>query len=731
MAREVYAGPLHKCGGKVKSWKKRWMVLKDDHTFSYYKDAAKPPLGVISLMDSSFSAREGSALDTAWPKHTKMENTLVVVTTSRIYYMWAESPEEASDWRTHLTSAREKMLQEHQYTNRLLHNNRTQSDGSALRMQATQEPSNHALKYRPKEAVTIGNASPQSVHGKFNPNAKNPKWYQKKDRRQPTKRFGGAGEGEGEGEGEAVSHLSDERGPDGELVNDLGIYSQLSESMEEGAPVINSLKDSPLEAIYDEASEASESIAKESGRGKDLTTPTGNTESEYYIEMAEGTAREAEQLQSPVSPVSVYEELGPAAGAPPQGTAHTSPSRAKSPAKTSKKNSATSQPLPPVPVAMASSAPASCSAGVYELIGEGGGRGERGGGAMYEHIPEGMPLYESIEVGNEASRTQCTDSGSEEEGGGDNGAPPPPLPPKDDHVPPPPPLPPKNIVEDEVEAPPVATGETKAVVLPPEEALYDFVKSSGQADTEEPPTVAPTVAPVVNNSHAPQNEDDVIYDQPDELEEGKDLPREGIIDGGGVCMCTVSLFVYSVCVCVYVVCLCVCVIHTCIVYNLLKVHLQSDWQVKSMMMSSKHSTNTIRNRPRPRPHKNRRLATKATFTIATASAAAPAVLVGVAVAVASPCRTHSARCQCLAGIVRPQGLLWGRVMQWGGEGERRDSPPAHRLPSKRLSKPPSPPSPPQPTPPPPPPPPLVRLTATARNPLLAVLVSTALVMGIK
>ena len=47
----VFSGILYKCGNKVKTWKKRWMALKDDCCLYYYKDVtmSRKPQGIVSL----------------------------------------------------------------------------------------------------------------------------------------------------------------------------------------------------------------------------------------------------------------------------------------------------------------------------------------------------------------------------------------------------------------------------------------------------------------------------------------------------------------------------------------------------------------------------------------------------------------------------------------------------------------------------------------------------------
>lgn len=96
--KEVHSGVIHKVGGKVKSWHKRWMILRTDHTLQYYKDASKGSLGSITLSDPKFEIRTGAPGDTSWPKNCNLENSLVIITTGRVYYMYTDSQKEAEDW---------------------------------------------------------------------------------------------------------------------------------------------------------------------------------------------------------------------------------------------------------------------------------------------------------------------------------------------------------------------------------------------------------------------------------------------------------------------------------------------------------------------------------------------------------------------------------------------------------------------------------------------------------
>ena len=94
----IHQGTLHKLGANVKSWTKRWMILKKDNTLYYYKDPAKSPLGSISLTNHMFLVMEGRERDLNWPKAVGIERTLVVRTSYRIYYMYADTQQEAAKW---------------------------------------------------------------------------------------------------------------------------------------------------------------------------------------------------------------------------------------------------------------------------------------------------------------------------------------------------------------------------------------------------------------------------------------------------------------------------------------------------------------------------------------------------------------------------------------------------------------------------------------------------------
>ncbi|CAI8044319.1 hypothetical protein GBAR_LOCUS24590 [Geodia barretti] len=109
--RDIYSGVLHKCGGRIKTWTKRWMVLRSDYCLYYYKDATKNHLGVISLRDTQFKIRVGQKSDVTWPKNLALENTFALVTTPRVYFMYADTKAEADEWRKVLEDAHHDLLE--------------------------------------------------------------------------------------------------------------------------------------------------------------------------------------------------------------------------------------------------------------------------------------------------------------------------------------------------------------------------------------------------------------------------------------------------------------------------------------------------------------------------------------------------------------------------------------------------------------------------------------------
>nr|XP_015218797.1 PREDICTED: pleckstrin homology domain-containing family H member 2 [Lepisosteus oculatus] len=82
------SGYLLKMGGKVKTWKRRWFVLKGGELF-YYKspsDVIRKPQGQVELSASSSIVRGDS------------KQTIQIITEKRVYYLTADSPNILEEW---------------------------------------------------------------------------------------------------------------------------------------------------------------------------------------------------------------------------------------------------------------------------------------------------------------------------------------------------------------------------------------------------------------------------------------------------------------------------------------------------------------------------------------------------------------------------------------------------------------------------------------------------------
>jgi hypothetical protein len=157
-AKDVHSGVVHKMGGRVKSWHKRWMILKSDHTLQYFKEPSKGVLGTINLRDDHFSIRVGEVGDANWPKNCQLENSLILITSGRTYCMFTDSLRESREWQRFIEESLERIR-------------------GASGVSATL-PS----RYNKDGAFDMPSAvdvSPSHF----------PKQYKKKDRRLPTKRF--------------------------------------------------------------------------------------------------------------------------------------------------------------------------------------------------------------------------------------------------------------------------------------------------------------------------------------------------------------------------------------------------------------------------------------------------------------------------------------------------------------------------------------------------------------
>eukprot|EP00043_Microstomoeca_roanoka_P005038 m.53255 g.53255 ORF g.53255 m.53255 type:complete len:332 (-) comp12778_c0_seq1:77-1072(-) len=102
----VHSGWATKCGGKIKSWQKRFFVLRSDGTLTYSKAGALNEFkGVIDLKDATVVngpnncnwLKEDAAPTEAAP-HTRVE----IVSPARTYKMFCASEDEALAWHENL-----------------------------------------------------------------------------------------------------------------------------------------------------------------------------------------------------------------------------------------------------------------------------------------------------------------------------------------------------------------------------------------------------------------------------------------------------------------------------------------------------------------------------------------------------------------------------------------------------------------------------------------------------
>ena len=103
--QELHSGAMYKCGGKVKSWNKRSFILKSDSHLYYYKGISRIPVGNISLHDPKFKVRKGEPTDIVWPKISKSDCRMAVVTTTRTYFMYTNYSHEIEEWLEVLSKA--------------------------------------------------------------------------------------------------------------------------------------------------------------------------------------------------------------------------------------------------------------------------------------------------------------------------------------------------------------------------------------------------------------------------------------------------------------------------------------------------------------------------------------------------------------------------------------------------------------------------------------------------
>lgn len=90
-------GWLTKQGGSIKTWKRRWFVLKGQNIYYFKTNKDTTLTGCIDLDPESFVKEE--------PAAKKKKNMFSVGTKKRIFFIAAESPEEMNSWIETIKSA--------------------------------------------------------------------------------------------------------------------------------------------------------------------------------------------------------------------------------------------------------------------------------------------------------------------------------------------------------------------------------------------------------------------------------------------------------------------------------------------------------------------------------------------------------------------------------------------------------------------------------------------------
>ena len=426
--KELFSGVLNKCGAKIKSWNRRWFVLKSDYCLYYYKDTAKGHLGAISLRDPKFEVRKGSVSDIAWPKGVTMECTIAVVTSHRTYFMYSLGESEADDWLRVLNSTREKLLEEANSANRLLSGSRSYSATTT-----NNNPANNGSPDYSKQRLS--ESIPPALH------EDGPELTYEAVYDSPEADLSQSGSCNGS------PNLDIKQGERHESTTD-SIYDLASGEeggRHEGVAVDTS------QPLYAEAAEPDE----QDGEVDEPSAVYDDVETMHQISHTHSShtpQRQADSSGGKDKPVEVYEPID-----------------AESPHTPSAKH----LPLPAIPMVTRSASSANS-----------------GGQPIYEDIPDpngAQPLYEAVMVDDSPTHEKYVQESerSDDEGTG----PLPPLPPKDDPLPPLPPkdsnapqlppkggqssssLPPKTAVEVPLLPPkedqPSPHGNTRTHVLPP------------------------------------------------------------------------------------------------------------------------------------------------------------------------------------------------------------------------------------------------------------------------
>eukprot|EP00118_Oscarella_pearsei_P018656 m.192069 g.192069 ORF g.192069 m.192069 type:complete len:1478 (+) comp39461_c1_seq6:2148-6581(+) len=98
----IKSGALTKQGNVRKNWKRRVFQLTADGALSYYKDPLKAPLGSIDVKGSCIGLLRGSKCRCVWPVSVPLENCFGIVTSVRVFHVYADSQDDTERWMSAL-----------------------------------------------------------------------------------------------------------------------------------------------------------------------------------------------------------------------------------------------------------------------------------------------------------------------------------------------------------------------------------------------------------------------------------------------------------------------------------------------------------------------------------------------------------------------------------------------------------------------------------------------------
>ena len=91
-------GSLTKQGNVRKNWKRRVFCLTSNGVLNYHKDPLKQPLGSIDIKQTCIGILDGHKCRCPWPASVPKENCFGIVTSGRVFHVYADSSDDADAW---------------------------------------------------------------------------------------------------------------------------------------------------------------------------------------------------------------------------------------------------------------------------------------------------------------------------------------------------------------------------------------------------------------------------------------------------------------------------------------------------------------------------------------------------------------------------------------------------------------------------------------------------------